>query len=128
MATAIDRQDGQGIRTGKQYLEGLRDDRDVWMHGERVKDVTSHPGMSRGAHTLAGFMDRQFDPKLQDRITFEADGKRYATSYLVAKSKEDVVARGEAFYEWATWSNGMFGRTQDYKNASMTSFAGRSDM
>ncbi len=60
---------GNGIRTGEQYLAGLRDDRDVWIHGEKVKDVTSHPGLSRGAHTLAGFLDKQFDPEIQDKVT-----------------------------------------------------------
>ena len=118
---------GNGIRSGKQYLEGLRDDRDVWMHGEKVKDVTSHPGLSRGAHTLAEFMDKQFDPKLQDLITYEEDGKRYAMSFLIPKSQQDVVRRGDSFYEWATWSNGMFGRTPDYKNASVMAFAAGSD-
>jgi len=32
---------GNGIRTGAEYLEGLRDGRAVWIHGERVKDVTT---------------------------------------------------------------------------------------
>ena len=112
-----------GIRNGKQYLDGLRDDRDVWIHGEKVEDVTSHPGLSRGAHTLAAFMDRQHDPKYQDTITYEENGTRYATSFMIPKSKEDVARRGAAFYEWATWSNGMFGRTPDYKNASVMAFA-----
>ena len=123
----IDTGSGQGIRKGKQYLEGLRDDRDVWIHGEKVADVTSHPGMSRGAHTLAGFMDKQFDAGLQDTITYEEDGKRYATSYMIPKSRDDIEKRGASFYEWATWSNGMFGRTPDYKNASMMSFAAAAD-
>jgi 4-hydroxyphenylacetate 3-monooxygenase len=35
-----------------------------------------------------------------------------------------VIRRGEAFYEWAKWSNGMLGRTPDYKNASITAFYG----
>lgn len=116
-------QTGNGIRTGKEYLEGLRDGRDVWIHGEKVKDVTTHPGLSRGAHTLAGFLDRQFDPKYQDKVTYEEGGKRYAMSHLIPKTKDDIVRRGNAFYEWATWSNGMFGRTPDYKNASVMSFA-----
>ena len=123
----IDADSGQGIRNGKQYLEGLRDDRDVWIHGEKVEDVTSHSGMGRGAHTLASFMDKQFDAELQDTITYEEDGKRYATSYMIPKSREDIEKRGASFYEWATWSNGMFGRTPDYKNASMMSFAAAAD-
>ena len=122
-----DVQTGNGIRTGAQYLEDLRDDRDVWIHGKRVKDVTDHPGLSRGAHTLASFMDRQFDPAYQDTVTYEENGKRYATSFLIPKSREDIEKRGASFYEWATWSNGMFGRTPDYKNASMMSFAASAD-
>ena len=118
---------GNGIRTGEEYLAGLRDDRDVWIHGEKVKDVTSHAGLSRGAHTLAGFLDRQFDAKIQDKITYEENGKRYATSFLVPKSQQDIARRGDAFYEWATWSNGMFGRTPDYKNASVMAFASATD-
>ncbi|MBT8079651.1 MAG: 4-hydroxyphenylacetate 3-monooxygenase, oxygenase component [Gammaproteobacteria bacterium] len=118
---------GKGIRNGEQYLEGLRDGRDVWIHGEKVKDVTRHPGLSRGAQTLASFMDRQFDPALQDTITYEEDGNRYATSFMIPKSKDDVVKRGAAFYEWATWSNGMFGRTPDYKNASLMAFGSATD-
>ena len=115
---------GNGVRNGEQYLEGLRDDREVWLQGERVKDVTQHPGLCRSAKTLASFMDRQSDPEYQDIVTFKEDGKRIATPFLVPKSKEDVISRGEAFYEWAKWSNGMFGRTPDYKNASITAFYG----
>ena len=118
---------GNGIRNGKQYLEGLQDDRDVWMHGEKVRDVTAHPGLSRGAATLAGFMDKQFDPKISDLITYEENGSRYATSYMIPGSREDIVRRGDSFYEWATWSNGMFGRTPDYKNASVMAFAAGAD-
>jgi len=44
-------------------------------------------------------------------------------AYQMPKSAEDVKARGRAYYEWAKWSNGMFGRTPDYKNASLMSFA-----
>ena len=30
-------------QTGKEYLESLRDGREVYIYGERVKDVTTHP-------------------------------------------------------------------------------------
>ena len=29
--------------TGDEYLERLRDGREIWLYGERVKDVTTHP-------------------------------------------------------------------------------------
>lgn len=118
---------GNGIRTGKQYLDGLRDERDVWVHGEKVEDVTKHAGLARGAHTLAGFMDRQFDDAFGDTVTYEEDGRTYATSHMIPKSPEDIEKRGAAFYEWAKWSNGMFGRTPDYKNTSVMAFAASAD-
>jgi len=122
-AQSVNTQDASGIRNGQEYLEGLRDGREVWIHGERVDDVTAHPGLGRGAHTLASFLDKQFDPALQDRLTYVENGVRYGMSHLAPKSREDVVKRGDAFYEWATWSHGMFGRTPDYKNASVMAFA-----
>jgi 4-hydroxyphenylacetate 3-monooxygenase len=111
-----------GIRTGEEYLANLRDDREVWIHGDRVADVTAHPGMSRGPRTLAQFLDKQFDPGLRDVLTYEEDGERIAMSFLPPKSREDIRRRGVAYYEWARWSNGMLGRTPDYKNASIMAF------
>ena len=59
-----------GIRTGKEYLAGLRDDREIWTKGKRVQDVTKDPGIRRGAETLAGFLDRQHDLKFQETVTY----------------------------------------------------------
>ncbi|MEP1207003.1 MAG: 4-hydroxyphenylacetate 3-monooxygenase, oxygenase component [Rhizobiaceae bacterium] len=115
---------GNGIRTGEQYLAGLRDDREVWTQGKRVADVTAEPGMNRGAQTLASFLDRQHSDEFRDTVTYEDDdGDRCAMAYKVPKSQEDIAARGRAYYQWAKWSNGMFGRTPDYKNASVMAFA-----
>ncbi len=51
------------VRTGKQFLEGLHDDREIWLEGERVEDVTTHPKFARMAQTLADVYDRQHNPK-----------------------------------------------------------------
>ena len=118
----------QGVRGGAQYLEGLRDGREVWLGGERVGDVTRHPGLARGAATLASFLDRQQEDAFRDAVTYvDGDGVRCATSFLMPRSKDDIVRRGAAFYEWAKWSNGMLGRTPDYKNSSVMAFAAAAD-
>ena len=31
------------LKTGDEYRESLRDDREIWIDGERVADVTRHP-------------------------------------------------------------------------------------
>ncbi len=119
---------GSGIRTGQQYLEGLRDDREIWTGGKKIDDVTAEPGMGRGAETLAKFLDKQHSTEFQDSVTYVADDNhRCAMAFKAPKSVEDVKARGVAYYEWAKWSNGMFGRTPDYKNASLMAFASAPD-
>jgi len=41
-------------RTGRQYIEGLRElRREVWLRGERVKDVTTQPGLAGGVRAIA---------------------------------------------------------------------------
>src|SRR5437867_2505627 len=49
-------------RTGAQYINGLRaQDREVWLHGERVKDVTTHPALANGMRSIAALYDMQHD-------------------------------------------------------------------
>ena len=116
------------MRTGDEYLASLRDHREVWHRGSRINDVTEEPGMGRGARTLANFLDRQRSPEWSDRLSFgEPDGSRFAMSFLIPSSAADVRRRGIAYYEWAKWSQGLFGRTPDYKNASLMAFAAAAD-
>ena len=39
--------------TGAEYLESLKDGREVYIYGERVKDVTTHPAFRNAARTIA---------------------------------------------------------------------------
>ena len=59
-----------GIRCGADYLHGLRDDREVWTRGARVKDVTSEPGIKGGAASLASFLDRQNEDAYRENVTY----------------------------------------------------------
>ncbi|MGZ5804969.1 MAG: 4-hydroxyphenylacetate 3-hydroxylase N-terminal domain-containing protein, partial [Xanthobacteraceae bacterium] len=36
----------QGVMDGARYTESLRDGREVWLHGEKVADVTRHPAFA----------------------------------------------------------------------------------
>src|SRR5438128_71949 len=41
-------------RTGAEYIKGLQEQEcEVWLRGERVKDVTRHPGLANGVHAIA---------------------------------------------------------------------------
>ena len=40
-------------RTGNEYIERLREQGpDVYLHGERVKDVTAHPALRNGVNLI----------------------------------------------------------------------------
>jgi len=57
-------------RTGRQYIEGLREQRrEVWLRGERVKDVTTQPGLAGGVRAIASLSDMQHDAKVGREMT-----------------------------------------------------------
>ena len=89
------------VRTGRQFLEGLRDGREVWLEGERVPDVTTHLKLSRMAHTLSSLCDLQHDPKFHDQMTFRSPttGQPVALSFIVPKNQDDLLRRRRAQYE-----------------------------
>ena len=59
--------------TGAEYLESLRDGREIWLYGERVKDVTTHPAFRNTARMVARLYDALHDPTLKDVLTTETD-------------------------------------------------------
>ena len=48
--------------TGEEYLESLRDGREVWIDGEKVADVTEHPAFRNAARSVARLYDALHDP------------------------------------------------------------------
>ncbi|MCB0010301.1 MAG: hypothetical protein KDE34_00320, partial [Anaerolineales bacterium] len=39
--------------TGAEYLQSLQDDREVWIYGRRVADVSQHPAFRNSARMVA---------------------------------------------------------------------------
>ncbi len=99
------------MKTGVQYLESIRDGREVWFNGERVLDVTTHPVLGRCASTLARLYDLQHDPRCRDILTFtDGAGRRRSMGYLIPRGPEDL-RRLRAYYEWITLrTGGLMGR------------------
>ena len=59
--------------TGQEFLESLRGEREVWIYGERVKDVTAHPAFRNPARMLARLYDALHDPDRQETLTTPTD-------------------------------------------------------
>ena len=114
-----------GIRTGKQFLEGLRDDREIWIDGERVEDVTTDPRFAGAAQTLAELFDMQHEPALKEKMTYASPttGDPVGLSFIIPESKDDLVRRREMVKVWMDHTCGMFGRSMDFMNCLMAGLA-----
>ena len=118
-----------GVRTGREYLEGIRDDRELWCDGERIKDVTTDPRFSGGAKTLAALYDLQWKPDLIEKMTYQSPvtGDRVGLSFIQPRTQEDLTRRREMFKIWNDYTCGMFGRSPDFMNVMLSSYAAAAD-
>ncbi|MDQ3786849.1 MAG: Pyoverdin chromophore biosynthetic protein pvcC, partial [Actinomycetota bacterium] len=106
--------------TGAEYLETLRDDREIYLYGERVKDVTEHPAFRNPARMNARLYDALHDPEYKDILTTATDsgGNGYTHRFFATPhSAEDLVADQQAIALWSRLSYGWMGRSPDYKAA-----------
>lgn len=102
--------------TGAQYLESLRDDRELWLNGDRVQDVTTHPAFRNGARSVARLYDALHDPAQQDILTgVTPHGALTHKSFLLARTPQELLARSEAMRAWSKLHFGFMGRSPDYK-------------
>lgn len=117
-------------RTGAEYLQGLKERKpEIWLGGERIRDVTSHPALSRGARSIAHLYDMQHDPALRDEMTYisPTSGERVGLSFITPRLLEDLQRRSCMMLHWARYSGGMLGRSPDYLNVSIMASAAAAD-
>src|ERR1700720_1132266 len=108
-------------RTGNEYLSQLRENQgEIWIDGERVKDVTTHPATRHAALSLAHLYDMQHDPALRETMTYisPTSGERVGMSFLEPETIGDLHRRSTMTQAWARYTGGMMGRMPDYMNSS----------
>ena len=79
------------IRTGEQYRESIRDGRAVWMNGERVTDVPSHPMFAPIVDARARIYDLAHQAQTQQVMSYlDPDtGERNAIANRLPRSQQD---------------------------------------
>ncbi|MDW8325068.1 MAG: 4-hydroxyphenylacetate 3-hydroxylase N-terminal domain-containing protein [Anaerolineales bacterium] len=115
--------------TGAEYIESLRDGREIWIYGERVKDVTTHPAFRNTVRMLARLYDALHDPARKDTLTTETDtgnGGFTHRFYRAPRSAEELVGARDAIAEWARITYGWMGRSPDYKAAFLATLGANS--
>jgi 4-hydroxyphenylacetate 3-monooxygenase oxygenase component len=116
-----------GAMTGERYIESLRDGREVWIDGERVADVTTHPAFKDFIQELARVYDLQHTPEYRDQMTFESPytGNRVSISWLIPHSLEDLKKRRRNSEIWSIETWGQLGRSPDILAPFISSLAVR---
>ena len=93
-----------GARTGRQFLDGLRAAKaEIWLGGERIEDVTTHPATRNAARSVAHLYDMQHRAELREELTYPSptSGERVGMSFLTPRTREDLGRRRAAMERWA---------------------------
>ena len=115
--------------TSQEYLDSLKDGREIWIYGERVKDVTTHPAFRNTVHMLARLYDALHDER-KDIICTPTDtgnGGYTHRFFKAPRSVEDMLGSRDAIAEWARVTYGWMGRAPDYKAAFLATLGANPD-
>ena len=117
-------------RTGAEYIANLKENGpEVYLHGERVEDVTTHPALQGGVNTLARMYDMQHDPAIRDEMTYisPTTSNRVGTSFITPRTKKELDDRRVMMGHWARATLGMMGRSPDFMNVNIMAMAAAGD-
>ncbi len=127
------------LKSGAEHLKSLRDGRVVYIGGEKVDDVTTHPAFRNGARSMAAIYDLKAanpefsfeEPEARSKSE-RAEGRRepgdgqrerFSAYFLRAKSKEDLAKRTRLHRAIADLSHGLLGRSPDHVSSFVTGMA-----
>src|SRR4030095_3491825 len=82
--------------TGAEFLESLRQGREVYINGERVRDAPPHPAFRNSARSIARLYDALHDPATKDVLTAPTDtgSSGYTHRFFkAARSRAELGAR-----------------------------------
>ena len=117
-------------QTGAEYLASLSDGREVYIYGERVKDVTKHEAFRNTSRMVARLYDALHDPERSKKILIPTDtgnGGMTHAFFKAPKTLEETIAGRDAIAEWAKLTYGWMGRAPDYKAAFLATLGANAD-
>jgi len=103
------------LKTGEQYKESLKDNRQIWVGGQKLNSVYDEPALANGIDLLASMFDDQFTEEHADATTYydEKVGAVLSRSWQIPRTKEDLAARRRMIEYTSLKTAGTFGRPPD---------------
>ncbi|WP_066253990.1 4-hydroxyphenylacetate 3-monooxygenase, oxygenase component [Neobacillus drentensis] len=115
------------IINGRDFIERLNKmENEIWFDGEKIKGkISEHPAFKGILKTKASLYDLQNSQDIKNEMTFllPENQNTIGLSYLQPKTKEDLKRRRKMIEHWARHTHGMMGRSPDYMNTVIMSFA-----
>jgi 4-hydroxyphenylacetate 3-monooxygenase len=105
-----------GIRTGREYLESLAGERQVWLEGKRVENVVEHPAFAGAAQSVAEMYDLQH-VEGNGLAVPGPNGGLVSFGYEVPRWPGDLRRRRTAVELLSRRTGGMMGRLPEYGTA-----------
>ncbi|MBR3118816.1 MAG: 4-hydroxyphenylacetate 3-monooxygenase, oxygenase component, partial [Oceanobacillus sp.] len=107
-------------KTGQQYIDNLKKaNNNVYIHGERVEDVTTHPAFKGAVQSMAKLYDLQYEKPEKMLYTSPTTGDKVGKTFMAPETIEDLIERREAIMEWQGITKGLMGRSPDYLNSEV---------
>ena len=104
------------VYTGAEFLDSIQDGREIYIYGERVKNVTQHPAFRNSARMVARWYDRFHEKKDQIGVlTDTGSGQLTHPFFLASKTADDLIKGRDAIAELQKVAFGWMGRSPDYK-------------
>src|SRR5258708_855689 len=116
--------------TGKEFLDSLDDGREVWIYGERIKNIAEHPAFRNTARMVAPLYDAPPRDHAEQKnvLACTTEWGGFTHKYFVApRSAEELVAARDAIAEWSRLTYGWLGRSPDYKAAFLATLGANAE-
>lgn len=104
-------------KSGADHIQSLKDGRSIYIDGELVRDVTTHPAFAKSVASAAALYDYQARPENIEAMTFEvpgSNGRRANRAWQMPTNLAETVTRRKALQRWARQSYGFMGRSPDH--------------
>src|ERR1700756_4310326 len=116
--------------TGREFLDSLDDGREVWIYGERIKNIAEHPAFRNTARMIARLYDALHRDHAENKgvLSCPTEWGGFTHRYFVApRSAEELVAARDAIAAWSRLTYGWLGRSPDYKAAFLATLGANAE-
>lgn len=118
------------LRTGKKYIDDVKGRATVFIGGERVDDITTHPAFCNAVQSVARLYNVTSDPANAGDLTYDEPetGERCNNIFMRPRSQTDLTARRRTHEAWAETTWGLLGRSPDHVASFITGMACKPDV